>query len=470
MFRRILQWIREVWSKMIGTQSVKQALHLDVAISSEMADALQLWSLMYANKAPWLSQDIKSLNLPAAVAGEIARAATIELKVEFTGSARAKFLEAQFARILPKLRQQIEFGCAKGGLVLKPYISGDGIAVDFVQADMFFPVAFDSDGDITAIVFADQRQTGDKFYTRLEFHQTTPAGVVIRNQAFRSTSRDNLGQQCQLAEVTDWAELQPEATVTGVTRPLYAYFRYPLANTIDPTSPLGVSCYSRAVDLIKNADGMWSDLLWEFESGRRALYADVIAFGKDENGNPILPYKRLYRALNGSGDIGDNPEGLFHAWTPDLREENILRGLDATLKRIEFVCGLAAGTLSDPNNVDKTATEIAASKQRSQATVVDTQKAVQAALEHLIWAMDIWATLGQLAPKGSYAVAFEFDDSLIVDSEAQFSQDSRTVGLSAMPKWMFLVRNYGLTEEVARQWIKETQAEQPKDLFADTEE
>ncbi|HZW02885.1 MAG TPA: phage portal protein [Anaerolineaceae bacterium] len=455
---------------MIGTQSVKQALHLDVAISDVMAEALQLWSQMYTNASPWLSKDIKSLNLPAAVAGEIARAATIEMKVEFTGSARAVFLQKQFERILPKLRQQIEYGCAKGGLVMKPYISGDGIAVDFVQADMFFPISFDSDGDITSIVFADQRQAGDRFYTRLEFHQATPAGVNIRNLAFRSTSKDNLGQQCPLSEVADWAELLPEATVTGVSRPLYAYFRYPLANTIDPTSPLGVSCYSRAVDLIKNADGLWSDLLWEFESGRRALYADVIAFGKDADGNPILPYKRLYRALNGSSSLDANPEGLFHEWTPTFREENILNGLEAALKRIEFVCGLAAGTLSDPNQVDKTATEIAASKQRSQATITDTQKAIRSALEQLIWAMDVWAGLGQLAPKGTYAVAFEFDDSLIVDSEAQFSQDSRTVGMGAMPKYQFLVRNYGLTEEVARKWIAETQAEQPKDLFADTEE
>jgi hypothetical protein len=30
---------------------------------------------------------------------------------------------------------------------------------------------------------------------------------------------------------------------------------------------------------------------------------------------------------------------------------------------------------------------------------------------------------------------------------------------------MFLVRNYGLTEEVAKQWIADQQAEQPKDFF-----
>jgi hypothetical protein len=36
--------------------------------------------------------------------------------------------------------------------------------------------------------------------------------------------------------------------------------------------------------LIESADRQWSDLLWEFESGQRALYVDALAFGKDADG------------------------------------------------------------------------------------------------------------------------------------------------------------------------------------------
>jgi A118 family predicted phage portal protein len=462
MFQRILGWIREVLRKMLGQTTLKQALQVDVAVSSEMANALQLWSAMYANQAPWLSADVKSLNLPAAIAGEIARAATIELQVEISGSARAAFLQEQFSRVQAQLREQVEKGVAKGGLMLKPYVSGGRISVDFVQADQFYPVAFDSDGDITSCIFADHRQAGDRYYTRLELHQMQPGGCLIRNLAFRSSSREALGQPCQLAEVQDWADLQPEALITGIDRPLYAYFRYPLANNIDPTSPLGVSCYSRAVDQIKHADEIYSNLIWEFESGKRAIYVDELAFGKNSDGKPVLPDRRLYRAIMTGGEIGS--QKLFEAWTPEFRDASIKSGLDAVLKRIEFNCGLAYGTLSDPETVDKTATEIKTSKQRSYATITDTQKALQAALEQLIWAMDIWASLEKLAPKGSYATAFDFDDSLLVDSEAQFNQDSRALGLGVMSKVEFRMRNYGESEEVARQKIAQIQAEQP-DLF-----
>jgi A118 family predicted phage portal protein len=437
---------------MLSTSTVNEAFNVDVAVSAPMAEALQLWSQLYANQAPWLTTDIHSLNLPAAIAGEIARAVTLELKITITGSARADYLAAQLSRLLPKLRQMVEYGAAKGGLVFKPFIDGRDIAIDCVQADQFYPIAFDANGDITASIFADQRTEGNKYFTRLEYHQMTPAGYVIRNMAYTSSNRDTLGRPTSLAAIDAWASLAPEATITGITRPLYAYFRYPMANNIDPTSPLGVSCYARAIDLIKDADKQWSNLLWEFESGQRALYVDINALATNGDGKQmLLPNKRLYRTLNASGNIGD--EDMYHEWTPSLREANILNGLDAILRRIEFECGLAYGTLSNPQAVDRTATELKISQQRSYATISDTQKALQASLDELLYAMDVWATLGKLAPAGSYKATYDFDDSIIVDKEAQMQADLQTVNLDAMPKYIFLMRNYGLDEATAKAWI-----------------
>ena len=450
----------------MNSNDVKKAMGVNIAISAPMADALTIWSNMYANSASWLSKDVQSLNLPASIAGEIARAVTIEMQVEISGSPRADYLSAQFDTVLNQLRERVEYGCAKGGLIIKPYPSGKNLAIDYVQADCFFPVSFDANGNITACVFSDQRQIGDKYFTRLEYHTMTPEGCTIKNQAFRSSTKDTLGQSIPLTEVDAWKDLEPEATITGIDRPLFAYFRYPLANNIDPASPLGVSCYSRAASgsrcLIQQADEQWSSLLWEFESGQRALYADVLAFGRDADGLPLLPMKRLYRALNGSGNIGDNPEGLFHDWSPTLREVSILNGLEAILRKIEFSCGLAYGTLSNPQTIDKTATELKISQQRSYVTISDTQKALEAALEQLLWAMDVWCDLDSLAPAGAYAATYDWDDSVIVDKDTQIMQDRQTVTMGAMPKWTFLVRNYGLTEVDAKKWVADNQAEQPE--------
>jgi A118 family predicted phage portal protein len=449
---------------------LKRVIGEEIAISDPMIEALQVWSRMYENKAEWLSNDVKSLNLPAAIAGEIARAVTIEMEVEIIGggtagesgetarsSRRADFLAAQMERVSPQLREKVEYGAAKGGLMFKPYVRADEIGVDYVQADQFYPLSFDSDGNIDACVFSDTKRVGNKWFTRLEIHRMTAEGYIVRNKAFRSDSRDTLGVAVSLAEVGDWADLAEEALITGIDRPLFAYFRYPLANNVDPVSPLGVSCYARAVDLIRQADELWSDLLWEFDSGKRALYVDETAFDKNSEGKPILPHKRLYRTLKLSSQVGKDE--MFEEWSPDLREENLLRGLNAILKRIEFTCGLAYGTLSDPEEVDKTATEILSSKQRSAATFVDTQKALAEALDQLIYAMNAWCDLEKLAPAGGYDTAYTFDDSLITDRDKQFSQDQQVVGMGAMGKVEFRMRTYGESEEVARQKVAEAQAE-----------
>lgn len=444
---------------MLGQSSVKDAFGIDVVVSSEMQTALTAWSNMYINQADWLGDDIHSLNLPAEIAGEIARIATLEMSLTLTGSPRADYLSKQLEPVLRKIREYVEYGAAKGGIAFKPFAKDDGtIGVDVVHADMFYPVAFDSSGNMTAAIFADQKIINAKYYTRLEYHALERAGYVVKNIAYRSDSRDTLGKQIALTEVSDWAGLEPEVTITGVTRPLFSYFRFPQANNIDVTSPLGVSCYARAVDLIKDADIQWSNFLWEFESGKRAMYVDVLAMDKDKDNKPILPNRRLYRTLNGTGNIGDGK--LFDEWSPTLREQNILAGLDAILKQIEFGCGLAYGTISNPQTVDKTATEIKISRQRTYATITDTQKSLQAALDGLIYAMDIWATLANLAPRGAYEATYEFDDSVISDKDTQFSHDTQAVGMQAMSKLEWRMRNYGESEAVAKKMLAMVDAEQ----------
>ncbi len=460
---RLRTWIIGVVNKMINQSTIKEALGVDVSVSDEMIAALRTWCRMYKNEAEWLGGSTRSLNLAATIASEIARAVTIEMKVEVTGGSRGQFLMEQLKKQLPKMRQMVEYGVAKGGLIMKPYVVGKEILVDFVQADQFFPVVFDTSGNITSCVFSDQRIVGKRFYTRLEMHDLQKDRCIVTNRVFVSDNRNSIGRPAPLTEVDVWSDLEPEATIQGVTKPLYSYFRYPAANTIDSSSPLGVSCFSRAVELIKQADIIWSNLLWEFESGQRALYVDVLAFGKTKDGKPILPDKRLYRTIE-SG----SPEGeFFEAWSPDFREASILSGLEATLRKVEFACGLAYGTISDPNSIEKTATEIVSSKQRSYATIVDTQKALQKALEDLIEAMDVWVTIEGLAPKGKYDTKYEFDDSVVVDKEAQMSSDMRMVTAAIMGKVEFRMRNLGEDEETAKKKLAMIAEEQPEDPYAD---
>lgn len=425
---------------------IREALEVKSAASGPMRQALELWSAMYEDLPPWQSETVKTLSLPAGIASEMARLVTLELKSTLSGSARADYLNGPYQALLRRLRPYVEYACAKGGLVLKPYFDGEGIAVDCVQSGDFFPTAFDGNGKVMGAVFVDRVAQGKKFFTRLEQASFCGGVYTVKNEAYVSDSPGYLGAPVALEEVAQWAHLQEETLIHGLKAPLFTYFKMPLANAVDEGSPLGVSVYARAVDLIAQADRQYSRLLWEFESGERALYVSDEAFRRDKDGRLMLPDKRLYRSIATFGG-----GGLFEDWSPPLRQQEILSGLNALLQKIEFSCGLAYGTLSDVNYNEKTAEEIRASKQRSYAAVTDIQKALQGALEELTRAMDALCTLYGLAPEGKVEAAFEFDDSIVADRKAEFDERVRLVQLGAMAPWEIRMWYLGEPEDVARE-------------------
>lgn len=471
MFQKFLTWIRGVLSKMLHISDAKQALRVDVAISPEMQDAIDRWAQMFMDRAPWLDDTTQSLGLPAAIAGEIARLVTVELESTVSGSPRADYLQEEYKReVLDQLRTNVETAGAGGGLVFKPYVDGQHIAVDCVPAWRFLPTAFNSRREVTGAVFWEQVTKGKTIYTRMEHHQLTDTGYQVRNLAFSSLTRSTLGSPCSLSSVDEWADLEPELTIkykdgTVPEGVLFSYFRMPFGNTVDPESPLGVSVYSRAEGLIREADRQYSRILWEYEGSELAVDASqgALKVAGPDGKIPVLPprSKRLFRELavdQGSG--GD----LYKVFSPAIRDTALFNGLDKLLKRIEFNCNLAYGTLSDPQNVDKTAEEIRSSKQRSYSAVTDIQKSLQGALEHLLWVMDIYASLYHLAPRGEYEVTFTWGDGVLQDTDKEYMRRKELVDSGYLKPEKLLAWYFGISEEEAAEYLPQ---QAPPSLFGE---
>ena len=446
MIKEFIERIGQVIRKMLGREKIKDAIGVEVTVSDKMANEIDLWAKMYKNEPPWKEKNIKLCGLPAAIAGEFARLVTLELKTEVTGN---DFINEEYQAVVSDIRKYTEYACAKGGLAMKPYASEGHIEVDMVQADRFFPTKFNSRGEVTAAVFAESLTVGKKVYTRLEYHQHEGTMYHINNKAFVKQDLDNvevLGKEVPLTAVPEWANLQEEVTLKNVKMPLFAYFKIPNANNVDDTSPLGVSVYSRAINDIKEADNQWTRLLWEFEGSELAIDADITLFKKDDKGNYEFPKgkDRLFRMM----DLDDNAE-KYKVFAPAIRDENLINGFNAILRRIEFNVGLAYGTLSDPNTVDKTAEEIKASKQRSYSTVSDIQKSLQTALEQLVYAMDVMAQLSGLSGRKKYEMSFDWDDSIVIDKEQELASMQQDAVAGFIRKELYVAAKYGVSEEEA---------------------
>ena len=446
------------YSKMVESLNklvAEKSLKLDgINVSSVMQNAIELWDLMYCNRTPWLSKSQKSAGIPASIASEMARLVTLEFKSEVTGSERADYINKIYQKVLAGLRKQIEYGCAKGSMVFKPYPTNDTIAVQYNAADSFYPITFDSNGNITQCAFTEQYTRGKEIYTRVELHSLADGGVRVYNFAYLSKTGSTIGSEVSLKSVRQWEDIEPEGFLAGAEKITIGFFRVPIANNIDQESTLGISVFSRATEHIKIADKRYNQIDWEYDSKETAVHlaASLLKYDKD---NDKFEYpggrERLYRTLEYSTGATDKP--FMDTFSPDIRDEAYYHGYNEQLRRIEFDCGLAYGTLSNTQDVEKTAEEIRSSKQRSYATVSDIQQALQKALEDLVDAIDFWVSAENLAPDGVYEVSFDWDDSVITDNVEERNQDRQEVAMGAMTLLEYRMKWYGEEEEEAAKKI-----------------
>lgn len=424
--------------------------NIDFCMSSKMARQIELWSKMYEDSPSWRSDTIDTMNLPAAISGEIARLVTLELETEVKGGARAAYINRAYQKMLKDLRTYVEYGCAKGGLIFKPYPSQEGINIQIIQADAFFPISFDSSGRINQCVFLEQFRKGNKIYSRMEMHNLRNQLLTIENRAYLSTNDYSLGSEIGIGAVDRWRELAPSVTFRDVERIPVGYFKMPLANAEDSDSPLGVSAFSRAVGLIREADKRFSQINWEYDAKEAAVHvAQSLLRVNPQTQQTEYPEgkDRLYRALD--YNVGALEKPLLDVFSPDIRDQAYFNGLNHLLRLIEFNCSLAYGTLSDPNNVDKTAEEIRSSKQRSYQMISDTQTALQNALDDLIYAIDFYCSVYDLAPSGDYSVTYVWDDSIVVDNNAVIDKNIKLTQASLRSKKTAIMEINRCTEEDA---------------------
>lgn len=200
--------------------------------------------------------------------------------------------------------------------------------------------------------------------------------------------------------------------------------------------------------------------IWEFAEDnygiKRSTASRWMAMNDrfSKNGNtPILSEeyisfkKRLYKGLN----LDDNNKDLYKEYSPEMRDEAFRRGLEEYKREIEFNVGLAYGDLSDAQEVDKTATEVLASKTRKYNRVTAIQGKLEECLKGFVNALAFY--------NGSYTsgVEFtcEFNDSILADEESERQQDRQDVSMGVMSLVEYRMKWYNEDEATAKSKIPE---------------
>lgn len=447
MFERIVNFVKGAINKMFNTTDIAKDFNIDISTSDEMLSIIEKWSNIYNSKLPWLNKEVKSLHVAKTICEKVAKAATIELKTKVDDVE----INNVYQRFIKNIRTNTEYALGKGGMFFKPFYSNGKIKISCIQADKFIPTKFDSTGELLGAIFIDQITRGNVIYTRLEYQELNDTTLAIKNKAYKSTihNSNTLGSKISLSQVQEWKNIQEEIQINDVNRLLGGYFRIPIANPIDNTSPMGVAIFANAIDTLEEIDKQFSRTLWEYEGSELAVDVDATAFRKDKNGKDILPKgkERLYRKL----DFGD--EKSWNVFSPTIRDTSLFNGLNELLRQCESQCGLAFGTISKIENIEKTATEIKSSKQDYYVTVSDIQGALQTALEDLVYSIDILMSLYGIKHKVEADVSFDWDDSILVDSEKKQSQALVERNANLIDDIEYFIQTKGYSEEEATEYV-----------------
>lgn len=446
MFEKIKNFVRGAINKMFNTSDIAKDFNIDISTNDEVLQLIEKCSNIYNHNAPWLNEEVKSLNVAKTICEKVAKAVTIEFKSQVED----KEIDKIYQRFIKNIRTNTEYTLAKGGMFFKPFYANGRIKISCIQGDKFIPTKFDSAGELLGAIFIDQITKGNDIYTRLEYQELNDTTLTIRNKAYKGNKKTStLGSKINLSQVPEWQKIQEETSIENVNRLLGGYFKIPIANIKDNTSPVGVPIFANAIDTLEEIDKQFSRTLWEYESKETAIDVDETAFKKDKDGNDILPKgkERLYRKL----DFGK--EETWNVFSPEIRDTSLFNGLNELLRYTESQCGLSFGILSKNTEVEKRVEEIKTSKQDYFVTISDIQGALQTALEDLIYGVDILMTLYKIPHKTNPNTSFDWDDSILIDSEKKQSQSlvERNAGLIDDIEYFVQTRDY--SEEEATEYV-----------------
>lgn len=447
MIDKVKSFLKGVMRRMFPAKNIKQALDIDTCVSDKMLEKIEFWGAMYRGEAPWCKKSVVSLRKEQGICREFSNVVLNEMESKVS----SEVLDKIYKKAIRDLNENLQSGLAFGSFIIK-VLGGD--KVEYVTADRFVPVEFDGQGRLVDVVFVQIKKIADDdFYIRFERHsfEGRSKKLIITNTAFHSSSSDAIGKQISLADVDEWKDLPESVAYFGLSSPDFGYYRNPIKNEIDG-SYCGVSIFDSAIEQLRKVDLQGARLDWEFESGERAINVDVTALqtqldpitGLQREDVPHLD-ERLYKGLNISGDE------LYKEWSPEFRDANIINGLNAYLREVEFNVCLSYGDLSDVSEVDKTATEVKIAKKRKYNMVGAIQENLKDCLEDLVRALAFYNSM----LNSKYDFICDFKDSILVDEESERQQDRQDVSMGVMSLAEYRAKWYNEDIETAKNNLPE---------------
>lgn len=300
-----------------------------------------------------------------------------------------------------------------------------------------------ANGTITSIGTTEHAVQENRYYTLLEKRTVDENGyLTLENRLYRSYAKHTLGTPAPLAELAQYAQLPERCTWAKPMGGLgLAVLRMPAANCVDGSAD-AVSVYAPAMALIDRIDRNEQQLCAEFELARHRITVPADMLKRRPNGSRALCDSVFVALEDGRQELGPQ------AFSPALRDEPYERRAQHYLRAVENLLGMKRGMLSNAEEIEKTAFEIASTAGDYNLSLIDLQRAwFDFAREYLA----LCGRLGQLygycdgsAWDAGEMLAVTWGNGVLYDPDKQWQEDCEMVRLGYLKPEIALARKYDL--------------------------
>ena len=302
-------------------------------------------------------------------------------------------------------------------------------------------LAREPDGRVTSIVTAEHTARGSQYYTLLERRTVDANGyLTIENKLYASFDRGTLGVRTALSKLDRYAQLPDLYTypvpVGGVgMTPL----RVPLANCVDGSMD-AISIYEPAMGLIRNIDQNEKQLNDEFELARHRLIAPAEMLKTGRDGRRTLDDSVFVALKDIHSDLAPT------AFTPQLRDEPYERREQKYLRAIETQIGLKRGMLSDAQEVEKTAFEVASTAGDYNLSLLDLQQVWFDGVREYLTLCDTLGKMYRYCDQSAWDVteqlAITWGNGVLYDPDRELETELRLVAAQLLKPEIAVARHF----------------------------
>jgi A118 family predicted phage portal protein len=350
---------------------------------------------------------IDDINFNSIFSNKLANYVINDSNVNLTGdNARTELLNKTIQSLWKKAKKITSMGFGYGGVILVPYVKGGKEYYSIVPQNRLTIDMTEGDNITGATVLAEKKTVqgtiNSKTYLRWTNYKVENGNITITQQF-----SDEDGNKIPVPDF--WKNIQEIQVISGVDRVLFGYIKSPINNrkiTDNYGVPITYGCDSTILEI---KDTM-KQLYREYKLKEAFVGADSTMF----DGKDALPKNGLFKKI----DSGDDT--FFEVFDPAFRP--FTDRLQELYKRLEHEIGTSAGILSEVQTQNATATEIKRAMYDTFTIVDDMRTNVEKGLEDFLYAANVLANAYNLSAQGEYEISFDWDYSLLEDSQEAFTQ------------------------------------------------